>query len=73
MEAIVVGVLSLIGTLCGVYFSNRKNNAIIAYRLEQLENKVNQHNNYSDKINKIEQRLCVLEDRINYIIEKGVN
>lgn len=32
-EGIIVGVLSLIGTLAGTYFANRKSSALIAYRL----------------------------------------
>lgn len=39
-ETIVVAVLSLAGTLIGTYLANRKSAALIAYRLEQLEQKV---------------------------------
>ena len=42
--ALITGCLSLIGSLCGVYFSHRKSTALIAYRIEQLEDKVNKHN-----------------------------
>lgn len=38
-ESIIIGVLSLAGTLAGAYFANRKSSALIAYRLEQLEKK----------------------------------
>ena len=44
MESIIVGTMALIGTLAGTYFSNRKTTALIAYRMENLEKKVNQHN-----------------------------
>ena len=43
-EGIIVGILSLIGTLAGTYFANRKSSALIAYRLELLEKKVDKHN-----------------------------
>ena len=36
-ETIVVAVLSLAGTLIGTYLANRKSAALIAYRLEHLE------------------------------------
>ena len=39
-EGILIAVLSLLGTLGGSYFSNRKSSALIAYRLEELEKKV---------------------------------
>lgn len=45
MESIIVAVLALAGTLAGTYFSNRKGTALIAYRLEELERKVQAHNN----------------------------
>lgn len=34
---IIIGALALVGTLGGSYLSNRKNAAVITYRLEQLE------------------------------------
>lgn len=41
---IIVGVLSFAGTLIGSFLSQRKSAALIAYRLEQLEIKVDKHN-----------------------------
>lgn len=40
IAAVIVGLLSLLGN----YLSNRKSQALIAYRLEQLEKKVDKHN-----------------------------
>ena len=34
---IVVAVLSLVGTLVGSYFANRRSTALLNYRIEQLE------------------------------------
>lgn len=45
LSALVTGVLSLIG----VYIANRKSSALIAYRLEELEKKVNKHNNLIER------------------------
>ena len=39
-EGIIIGLLSLLGTLAGTYFANRKSSALIAYRLEQLTNTI---------------------------------
>lgn len=50
VPAIITGLLSL----AGVYFSNRKSTALIAYRLEELEKKVDKHN-------KVVERTFVLE------------
>ncbi len=61
METIIVAVLGVIGTIVGSYFSNRKNSILIAYRLEQLENKVNQHNQVIERTYKLEEATALQE------------
>ena len=63
-EAIVVAVLSLIGTLCGAYFSHRRSSALIAYRLEQLERKVAAHNSLVERTYKLEERTELQEEKL---------
>lgn len=63
-EGIIVGVLSLIGTLAATYFANRKSSALIAYRLELLEKKVDKHNSVVERIFKLEEQAAVLEEKI---------
>ncbi len=61
IETIIVATLSLVGTLGGSYMAQRKSTALIAYRLEQLEIKVNKHNNLIDRTYEVEKR-CDLQD-----------
>lgn len=63
-EAIIVAILSLCGTLAGSYFSNRKSQVLIAYRLEQLEDKVNKHNNLIERTYKLEELTAVQDEQI---------
>lgn len=63
-ESIIIGLLSLAGTLIGAYFANRKSSALIAYRLEQLEKKVNLHNNAVERLYAVEKEQEVMEERI---------
>lgn len=63
-EGIIVGVLSLIGTLAGTYFANRKSSALIAYRLELLEKKVDKHNSVVARTFKLEEQAAVFEEKI---------
>ena len=63
-EGIIVGILSLIGTLAGTYFSNRKSSALIAYRLELLEKKVDKHNSVVERTFKLEEQTAVIEEKI---------
>ena len=77
-ETIVVAVLSLIGTLAGAYLSNKKSSALIAYRLERLEEKANSINTIEERVYHIEENQSVVDEKIknmNYRItdlEKGV-
>lgn len=63
-EGIIVGVLSLIGTLAGTYFANRKSSALIAYRLELLEKKVDKYNSVVERTFKLEEQTAVIEEKI---------
>lgn len=64
LENIIVGLLALLGTLAGTYFSNRKTTALIAYRMEQLEEKVNQHNRVVERTYRLEGRMTEAEHDI---------
>ena len=60
METIIVGVLSLAGTLIGSYWANRKSTALIAYRLEELEKTVQKHNSVVARTVKLEEQVKTL-------------
>ena len=64
MESIIAAVLALVGTLAGTYFSNRRSTALIAYRLEQLEHKVQTHNNLVERMYHVEERTELQEEKI---------
>lgn len=64
LDAIIVAILSMIGTVSGSYFSNRKSQALIAYRLEQLESKVNLHNNLIERTYKLEQTTTLQDEKL---------
>ena len=70
LESIIVGVLALVGTLSGSWLSNNKMTALITYRLEQLENKVEKHNNVIERTFKLEERTELQELEINHAYER---
>ena len=45
----------------GVYISNRKQAALVAYRLEKLEAKVDKHNSVVERMYRLESRMELLE------------
>ena len=64
-DSVIVALLSLVGTLVGAYLANRKSAALVVYRLEQLENKVNKHNQVIERTYKLEERETLLEEKVD--------
>ena len=63
-EAIIVAALGLVGTLVGSYLANRKSTVLIAYRLEQLEQKVSKHNNLVERTYALEESVALMDERV---------
>lgn len=63
-ETVIVAVLSLIGTMAGAYFANKKSAALIAYRLEELEQKVAKHNGLVERTYHLEEAAAVFEEKL---------
>ena len=61
VATIVVGVLSLLGTLAGSYGGMK----LMSYRIEQLEKKVDKHNNFAERIPVLEERIEEANHRIS--------
>nr|DAO03861.1 MAG TPA: PilA, PilC, PilN, PilO, PilM, pilus, ring, membrane channel [Caudoviricetes sp.] len=64
-ERIIVALIGVLGTFAGSFFTNRKSMALIMYRLEQLEEKVNKHNNLIDRMYKAETNIEVIQEEVN--------
>ena len=63
-ENIIVALIAFAGTLIGSYFAQRRTTALVVYRLEQLENKVDKHNNVIERMYKVEQKVCLIDEKI---------
>lgn len=63
-EAIIVALLGFAGTLIGTYLANRKSAALIAYRLEQLEQKVAKQNGLVERTYHLEEAAAVFEEKL---------
>ena len=61
VASIITGLLSLLG----VYLANRKSAALMEYRLEQLEKKVDLHNQVIDRTYKLEERTELQEAELH--------
>jgi len=61
---IIVASLSFLGTLLGAYAANRKSAALVAFRLEMLEKKVDKHNTVIERTYALEKRADVVDEKI---------
>ncbi len=64
LTSIIVAALALAGTLAGSWLANRKSAALIAYRLEELEKKVDKHNQVIERTYRLEEQELLLEEKI---------
>lgn len=66
-ETIIVGVLSLIGTLVGSLGGILAANKLTNYRISELEKKVEKHNNVIERVTILEQSTNTAWKRIDEI------
>ena len=59
---VIIGIISFLGTVIGTFGGIMASNKLTVYRLEQLEKKVDKHNNLIDRTYKLEERVAILEE-----------
>lgn len=60
VATVIVGILSLFGTALGSFGGFK----LMSYRLEQLEKKVEKHNNFAERVPILEEQIRVANHRI---------
>lgn len=68
-ETIMVALLALIGTLAGSFGGILTANKLVVYRIQQLENKVEKHNNVIERVYKLEDSVGYIKNEIEKISE----
>ena len=66
-EVIIVAILSLAGTLIGSLAGILTANKLVVYRIEQLEKKVEKHNNVIERVYLLEKNEEVIENEIEHL------
>ncbi len=64
MTEIIVALIALIGTLCGSLGGVLVSSKMTNYRIQQLENKVAEHNNFARRMPVVEEQIKVANHRI---------
>lgn len=60
-DTVIVAIISLFGTALGSFGGIR----LMSYRIEQLEKKVEKHNNLIERTYKLEESVTVIEEKIS--------
>ncbi len=63
-ETIIVSLISLLGTLGGTLGGILVSNKLTNYRIEQLEKKVEKHNQVVDRVYELEKHVDVIDEEI---------
>lgn len=61
VATVIVGVLSLMGTALGSWGGLK----LMSYRIEQLEKKVDKHNNFAERVPVVEEQIKVINHRLD--------
>lgn len=66
-ETVIVTIISFTGTLLGTLGGIIASAKLTIYRIEQLEKKVEKHNNLIERVFKLEERTTVAEEKIQSV------
>lgn len=70
LNSIIPAVITGFITLAGVIFSTNKKQGIIETKLEHLTEEVRKHNNFAERLPVVEEKIKVINHRIENIEEK---
>lgn len=63
-EGVIIALLSLFGTLIGTFAGIITSGKLTNYRIEQLEKKVEKHNNLVERTYELEEKIQLHEEKI---------
>lgn len=63
-DVVIVAIISLIGTLGGTFGGILTASKLTNYRIEQLEKKVEKHNNVVERVYNLEKNVAVMGEEI---------
>lgn len=67
---IIVALVSMAGTVIGSFAGILTSSRLTSFRLEKLEQKVDKHNSFAERIPVVEEKIKVLNHRVDDI-ERG--
>ena len=64
-EALIVAIISLVGTLAGTFGGIMTSNRLTGYRIQKLEETVAKHNNLVERVFRLEDNDKLLDEKIS--------
>lgn len=64
ITAIISGLSVAVPSIVATILSNKKNNDLVIYRINELDEKVHEHNNLIDRMYRVENRVTLLEENL---------
>ena len=68
MQQIIIAVISglcvAIPSIIATISTNKKNNDLVIYRIDELDKKVHEHNNLIERMFEAEKRISVIEEKM---------
>lgn len=65
--AIISGLCVAIPSVIATLSSNKRNNDLVIYRINELDKKVHEHNNLIERMYSLEKKVAILEDNMKDI------
>ncbi len=62
LTAVISGLSVAIPSIIATITANKRNNDLVLYRINELDQKVHEHNNLIDRMYKVESRVKILEE-----------
>lgn len=62
ITAIISGLCVAVPSIVATISANKRSNDLVIYRINELDEKVHEHNNLIDRMYKVENRVTILEE-----------
>lgn len=70
---ILIALVSMLGTVVGTFGGILTSSKLTSFRLEQLERKVDKHNNFASRMPVVEEQIKVINHRIDDLEREAQN
>ena len=71
VSSIIVALIVAAGTMISTSITARKGYSLACYKIEQLEKKVDKHNNFAQRMPIVEEQIKVINHRLEDIEREG--